>query len=635
MRTSSPPTDEIVRAARAGDPEAWSELVRRFESLARAVGLGITGDWELARDAAQDAFALALERIGQLRDPAAFPGWFAAIARSAARRRHRAAGPPSPAPPDCALDEDPADAAIEAERGLELRRAIERLPEHERAVIALRHLAELPHAEVAELLGISETASRKRAHDARRRLARALPRDGEPPDAAEAARCGANAATALFAAIRRHDIATVRRLVTDDPGLVDAVEAWGWPEALRRGLAHAEEGTPLIRAAEAGAAEIVGALLAAGAEIDGRCHCAGAETALWTAVTAGHAAVAERLLAAGADPNLTSHSGSTPLHAAVHRAPALVPALLAAGADPAALDRRERSAGDWALLRLARRREAHRDDPAATSMLPTGIRAVDLFAPLRRGGRQYWPPAVKLGQTVLLAAIAEALQPAGTWWIGFAYGPYDATGVTAASREAGIAPTVRLAGERAGEAARRAAFTRALAELAAAPGEKLAIVLTSPGHRHDVALGLAALAAAPSVLATIVVEPMPAETPAVPASVPEGFDTQLALDPRRARRLLYPALDPRLTLTREAPDERHGALAADARATLAAYDALDPELARPDPADTRDPALAARAQRLLHYLRQPFVVAEPFTSLPGVRTPYARMLEEVEAILGG
>lgn len=53
----------VVEAAKDGDAEAWTLLVERFQDFAVATALGHSGDWDGARDAAQDAFALALSRI--------------------------------------------------------------------------------------------------------------------------------------------------------------------------------------------------------------------------------------------------------------------------------------------------------------------------------------------------------------------------------------------------------------------------------------------------------------------------------------------------------------------------------------------------------------------------------------------
>ena len=86
---------QVVLAARRGDRGAFAELYRRFHRAVHGVVLArVTyGD---AADVVQDVFAIALERLPQLGDAAAFPGWLLAIARNRAVDHVRAKRP-SPA----------------------------------------------------------------------------------------------------------------------------------------------------------------------------------------------------------------------------------------------------------------------------------------------------------------------------------------------------------------------------------------------------------------------------------------------------------------------------------------------------------------------------------------------------------
>src|SRR5437588_11326872 len=59
--------------------EAFCELVRIFQDMAYACAYAVLGDFFLAEDAAQEAFISAWRRLGQLRQPDAFPGWFRRI----------------------------------------------------------------------------------------------------------------------------------------------------------------------------------------------------------------------------------------------------------------------------------------------------------------------------------------------------------------------------------------------------------------------------------------------------------------------------------------------------------------------------------------------------------------------------
>jgi ankyrin repeat protein len=75
-------------------------------------------------------------------------------------------------------------------------------------------------------------------------------------------------------------------------------------------------------------------------------------TPLHVAVLVDQPALVERLIAAGANPNLTTDRGQTPLHWAVIRARAWhVQRLLAGGADPNVADAGGRTPPAWAALR--------------------------------------------------------------------------------------------------------------------------------------------------------------------------------------------------------------------------------------------------------------------------------------------
>src|SRR5438094_4470438 len=52
---------------------AFDEIVRRYQDLAYGYAYGILGDFQLAEDAAQEAFLTAWRSLDQLRCPEAFP----------------------------------------------------------------------------------------------------------------------------------------------------------------------------------------------------------------------------------------------------------------------------------------------------------------------------------------------------------------------------------------------------------------------------------------------------------------------------------------------------------------------------------------------------------------------------------
>jgi DNA-directed RNA polymerase specialized sigma24 family protein len=81
---------ELVRAATAGDRRAFAAIYDRYADRLYDFCWSVLRDRDEAADATQDAFLVAAERLGQLRDPERLRPWLYAAARSQALRRARA-----------------------------------------------------------------------------------------------------------------------------------------------------------------------------------------------------------------------------------------------------------------------------------------------------------------------------------------------------------------------------------------------------------------------------------------------------------------------------------------------------------------------------------------------------------------
>ena len=133
-----------------------------------------------AEDAAADALLAALQAYPKLRPDSNVKAWLITIAHRKAldvlRRRRRHAVPVADVPDrPAAADTEPA-----AE---ELWQAVRALPPKQRHSVAYRYVADLPYAEIAGLLGITEAAARRNAADG----IKALRRNYQPqPKALEA-----------------------------------------------------------------------------------------------------------------------------------------------------------------------------------------------------------------------------------------------------------------------------------------------------------------------------------------------------------------------------------------------------------------------------------------------------------------
>jgi RNA polymerase sigma-70 factor (ECF subfamily) len=176
--------EALVAAFLVGDDEAFGELVRRHEPLVLALVRRYARTPEDARDLAQRTFLRAFEAARRaLRGPrhqaVPFRRWLVRVAVNLAKNHLRDEGRFTRTPLEAlgaSEGEAPvaADTLLHAERAARLRREVLRLPRRQREVLTLRLDAELPFAEIALALGITENAAKVTFHHASRRLREVL-----------------------------------------------------------------------------------------------------------------------------------------------------------------------------------------------------------------------------------------------------------------------------------------------------------------------------------------------------------------------------------------------------------------------------------------------------------------------------
>lgn len=187
---------ELVEAARSGDHRAFEELVRRTHTDLHNLARRLVTDPDDARDVVQDAYLRAFRSIRKFRGDSEFSTWMYRITANCAathlgkRRRNRHDDLDEEV---SVIDADPHNDPEARADAMLLRRqldaAIAELPPKLRAVVVLRDLYDLGHAEIARELGISESAAKVRLHRARRRLrTRVFPLRSEQSDEEEQAR---------------------------------------------------------------------------------------------------------------------------------------------------------------------------------------------------------------------------------------------------------------------------------------------------------------------------------------------------------------------------------------------------------------------------------------------------------------
>jgi RNA polymerase sigma-70 factor (ECF subfamily) len=146
-----------IRAVAGGDREAFSCLYADYSRMVHAVILGRVPRRDVD-DLVQDVFLTAYTRIRELRDPAAFGGWIASIARNRATDYLRQSREQVELP-----DEMPGGDPIEAETFAVLE-VIRRLPEAYRDTLLMRLVEGMSGQEIADRTGLAPGSVRVNLH---------------------------------------------------------------------------------------------------------------------------------------------------------------------------------------------------------------------------------------------------------------------------------------------------------------------------------------------------------------------------------------------------------------------------------------------------------------------------------------
>ena len=202
----SPTDGELARRALQGEPQAFGELVKRYQSSVFNVCYRLVGERLQAEDLAQEAFIRAYHRLDQYDAGRPFGPWVRRVAANlclnhlqseAARHRIHAGDLPfddettgkiaasgandpglniavSPGYWSATGTSSPEVLQEQAELSSIVHAAIASLPLAYRAVIELRHFQDLSYAEIAEQLGIPLSDVKSHLFRARRILAEKL-----------------------------------------------------------------------------------------------------------------------------------------------------------------------------------------------------------------------------------------------------------------------------------------------------------------------------------------------------------------------------------------------------------------------------------------------------------------------------
>ncbi len=167
--------NHLIACTLAGDTEAFSILVRRWERPIYSLTLRMLGREEDARDASQEAFLAAYRNLNKFRGDAKFSSWMYRIALNACHSRLR-----NGKQANFSLDQtdetgrtmDVADERVENlpdrmqrdEQTWAVRKALQALPPEMRQVIILKEYEEMTFAEISEVLSLPLSTVKSRLY---------------------------------------------------------------------------------------------------------------------------------------------------------------------------------------------------------------------------------------------------------------------------------------------------------------------------------------------------------------------------------------------------------------------------------------------------------------------------------------
>lgn len=170
--------DAILERVIDGDLDAYEGIMRHHNQRLYRIARSIVTDDAEAMDVVQETFIVAFDRLDDLREPAALPGWLAKITRNNALMRLRksrrmqymdepdfdnvlslSANIKQPEQPDTTL--------ANKQLGQLLEKFIDELPDAFRTVFMLRGIEQCSVASTAEILDIEPATVKTRYHRAR------------------------------------------------------------------------------------------------------------------------------------------------------------------------------------------------------------------------------------------------------------------------------------------------------------------------------------------------------------------------------------------------------------------------------------------------------------------------------------
>jgi RNA polymerase sigma-70 factor (ECF subfamily) len=168
----------LVAACVSGQREAFDVIVERHRRAVYRLCHRFVGTHEDASDLAQEVFLRAYRGLGKFKGDAAFGTWIYRIGVNACLNRVSVRKPTveslQASETLAAAGPDPMTSLLQREQAIQVRAAIAKLPPKQRATLVLRVYHDLPHQEIAGILGSSVGAVKANFFHALQNLKRIL-----------------------------------------------------------------------------------------------------------------------------------------------------------------------------------------------------------------------------------------------------------------------------------------------------------------------------------------------------------------------------------------------------------------------------------------------------------------------------
>lgn len=173
---------ELIERCRAGDSRAFDLLVLRYQHKVFNLAYRLLGNYEEAKDMAQEAFVRAFQSLKSFRQESSFYTWLYRIVTNLCKNKMRSwSRSLKPISIDNPIEKEesevsrtlvdpnltPAQVLERKNLEQEVQKAIAGLPSKYRLVVVFRDMEELPYEKIANIIGCSVGTVKSRLHRGR------------------------------------------------------------------------------------------------------------------------------------------------------------------------------------------------------------------------------------------------------------------------------------------------------------------------------------------------------------------------------------------------------------------------------------------------------------------------------------